>query len=204
MKDNDLHPPDNRWVLLLLNLSGRINYERGDVSVSARILLTGFRNSSSQKLLRYAQCCDTLLLPNHKVLDGELLIHQLNEKSYDLVICLGQKPNLKDKICLETTAHNSVISMQTMVACEKLKCHFFDNGMNVRLSHNAGTSFCNALYFHGLDYIFANNLRTHLVFIHIPFEKNISDPSAFYERFLDSVEQLLIKGVDLFGKDREI
>lgn len=169
--------------------------------MAARMLLTGFQNTSSQALLCCATCCDTLLLPNNKMLAGELLIHQLKKNAYDFVICLGQKPKLKDKICLETTAHNSAVEIQTMVDCDKLKYHFIDNGMAVRLSHNAGTSFCNALYFQGLNYILAKNLHTKLVFIHIPFEKNLIDPSAFYKLFLDSVGQLLVKGADFCGKD---
>lgn len=182
------------------NESGRIYFERGDAAVSARILLTGFRNSSSQKLLRYAHSCDTLLLPNHKVLDGELLIQQLKKKAYDLVICLGQKPNLKDKICLETTAHNLGLYVETMADCQRLKYHFLNNGIHVRVSENAGTSFCNALYFQGLDYLFANQLRTVLVFIHIPFEKNISNPTVFYKQFFHSVEQLMDKEVDFLWR----
>lgn len=101
---------------------------------------------------------------------------------------------------METTARNSTISIQTMVDCEKLEHHYTGNGMNVKISNNAGTSFCNTLYFYGLNYISANNLPTQLVFIHIPFERNLSDPDKFYRCFLDAVEQLKVKGVEFLWK----
>ena len=42
-----------------------------------------------------------------------------------------------------------------------------------------GNSYCNELYWNGLRYIKESQLDTKMVFIHVPYEKIISDVEVF-------------------------
>lgn len=157
------------------------------------VLLTGFRGTSSELLMKRAKC-SSLVLPNDKWLDSRLLCGELNRKSYDWILSFGQKPNMKDKLCIETAARgangdaNSYVN--TNFEYELLKTALEARNIPVRISHNAGTSFCNALYWNGLNYISAEGLRTKMLFVHIPFYKNLSDPECFLEEILAAVEAI--------------
>ena len=164
--------------------------------MGCRILLTGFRNSSAEQLLSAAHGYDTLLLPNDKQQDGELLANQFLNTQYDLVLCIGQRPNIKDKIHIETTAREQDIEIQTTVDCRKMVQVFGACGIPAKLSHNAGTSFCNALYFKGLRFAEEYNLDTCVVFMHIPFLKNMASPDLFQKRFFAAVDELKMKGAE--------
>lgn len=70
--------------------------------------------------------------------------------------------------------------------------NFIFQGLKTKISNNAGTSFCNHLYYHGLKHIFEKKLNSEIVFLHIPFEKNITDIDAFFKK--------IIKGIELFSR----
>lgn len=72
----------------------------------------------------------------------------------------------------------------------RLKKALEENNLTVHLSDNAGTSFCNALYWNGLDYIYNNRLNAKMVFIHIPFSENITDSELFFKHILRAIENL--------------
>lgn len=74
--------------------------------------------------------------------------------------------------------------------CERLRLLFEQNGITSKLSHNAGTSFCNTLYWNGLKYIENNGLETKMVFVHVPFAKNIGDFELFRERIHNTLKVL--------------
>ena len=163
-----------------------------------RILFTVFCGTSAEVLvtgqkLKYQ--CNVLQLPNDKVRDSELLIEALQQERYDYVISLGQRPNIKDKVYIETTARKNGICMETAVDCDNLKSCMEQNGLSAKLSGNAGTSFCNELYWKGLQYLSKNQPETKMVFVHVPFEKNISDVNVFGKK--------LMKGIDT-GLNMEI
>ena len=150
-----------------------------------RILLTAFCRTSAELLVRDAELdlhCKVLYLPNDKKKDSELLIEALRQESFDYVISLGQRPNIKDKLHIETRACKENVSIETAFACENLKGMFEQAGLFAKLSDNAGTSFCNELYWNGLWYIKENKLDIKMVFVHVPFEKNISDVDEFREK----------------------
>ena len=63
-------------------------------------------------------------------------------------------------------------------------------GIIAQISHNAGTSFCNQLYLNVLKYIFQNDIHTKMVFIHIPFMKNISDFDSLGKKILDTISAI--------------
>lgn len=150
-----------------------------------KILITAFRGTSAQSLAKRIIGCKTLFLPNDKVKDSELLIQAISDESFDEVICFGQRPLIRDQVHIETTARDQTFSIDTNYDCEKLKRLLEANGITVKISHNAGTSFCNRLYLNGLKYVLQNNLETKMVFIHIPLAKNITDFDRFCERILD-------------------
>lgn len=151
------------------------------------ILLTGFRGSAAEELLNRNARYPALLLPNDRTKDAEKLIKMISEEHFDLVFSFGQRPNIKNKAHIETTAKNGSAVIQTEFDCEQLSALFTQNGIPTKLSHNAGTSYCNSLYDHGLRYIREHHLPTQMVFIHIPFMKNLDDADTFFERILDTV-----------------
>lgn len=151
------------------------------------ILLTAFCNTSAELLLKDIEDCMTLFLPNDKIKDSEMLIAAIANKKFDYVISFGQRPNMKDKVHIETTAKEDGLHINTNFDCIGLKQLFEKNGIASKISYNAGTSFCNKLYFGGLRYISENSLDTKMVFVHIPFEKNITDFYSFRRQVLESV-----------------
>lgn len=144
-----------------------------------QVLLTAFRGTSAELLIKNQAEYKTLLLPNDKVKDSEKLIEVLSKGRFDYVISLGQRPNITDKVHIETTAKDGKMRIDTAFDCERLRTLFEQNGIEASLSHNTGTSFCNRLYWGGLKYIADNSLSAEMVFVHVPFLKNITEFEAF-------------------------
>lgn len=156
---------------------------------SAKILLTAFRGTSAETLIRGTDRYTNLYLPNDIQKDSEKLIHSLSQKTFDHVISFGQKPNIKNKIYIETTAHEEGNYIVTNADYKKMRDYFAKNGLFPIISNNAGTSFCNCLYLNGLKYIFQNNMNTKMIFVHIPFMKNISEFTEFKEMIFSSLAE---------------
>lgn len=150
------------------------------------ILLTAFIGTSSELLIQDSKY-DTLLLPSDKKTDVEMLFSALEKQKFDYIISFGQRPLLKDKVCIETTAQSAGQKHDTTVNCEYLIELFEKNGLPAKLSHNAGTSYCNNLYWHGLSYIAEQDLKTKMVFIHVPFSQNIKDITDFSQKILNVI-----------------
>ena len=147
-----------------------------------RILLTAFHNTSSQMLLEDAEET-TLILPNDKQRDSQILLELLSSEQFDYILSLGQKPNIRDKLYIETTARKGDGYLVTDVDCEQLQRLFQQHGISARISNRAGTSYCNELYWNGLQHLTRNVPNTHMVCLHIPFEKNLDDPEDFRRKF---------------------
>lgn len=154
------------------------------------ILLTAFRGTSSELLLNGFKDFPVLVLPNDKVRDSELLIETLSKAHFDYVLSFGQRPNIKDKVHVETTARNGELQLETVFDCERLRLLFEQNWIQAKLSHNAGTSFCNKLYWNGLKYIEEHKLETEMVFVHVPFEKNIGMFEVFQQGIYNTLKVL--------------
>lgn len=154
---------------------------------NSKVLLTAFRGSSAEQLIRYAKDFDSLILPNDKVKDSEKLFNKIIDGAYNYVFSFGQKPNIKNKVHIETTGRNGITSVETSFDCVQLQNGFISNGITAKISHNAGTSYCNCLYYNGLNYIQQNNLKQKMVFIHIPFSKNIDDTDLFFTNINDTL-----------------
>ncbi len=178
---------DHAYDTVINSFSKRVQRELFKTESKPTILLTAFKGSSAEELLKNADKNNILLLPNDKTKDGELLISAISNGCYDYVICFGQRPNIKNKVHIETTAKDSDLLLNTNWDYEQLDKLLKDNGITSKISHNSGTSFCNSLYFNGLKYISDNRLSTKIIFIHIPYMKNISDFDSFAKTLPDII-----------------
>ena len=156
-----------------------------------RILLTAFCGTSAELLVKGIELdsqYQVLYLPNDKIKDSELLIDALQQEQFDYVISLGQRPNIKDKVHIETSARKGGDVLITAFVYERLKCCLEQNRLPVKISDNAGISYCNELYWNGLQYIWEKKLDTKMVFLHVPFEKNISNMDEFRKKLFVGVD----------------
>lgn len=97
--------------------------------IESRVLLTAFRGSSAEQLIKYANGFDTLFLPNDKVKDSEKLIKKISDDTYDYVFSFGQRPNIKDKVHIETTARNGITSVETDFIMSNYKSYLNQTGL---------------------------------------------------------------------------
>ena len=151
--------------------------------------MTVFKGSSAEQLFKSTNDFDTLILPNDKVKDSKKLIDMIADGSNDYVLSFGQRPNIKNKVHIETTARNGESAIETNYDCKGLQKSFELNGISAKISHNAGTSYCNCLYYNGLNYIQQKKIKTKMVFIHIPFLKNIDD-TDFFTRIINTISKI--------------
>lgn len=156
----------------------------------SNVLLTAFRGSSAEQLIKYAKGFDILILPNDKGKDSENLIKKIADGTYDYVFSFGQRPNIKDKVHIETTAKDGETVFETDYDCKQLQGLLETNGITAKISHNAGTSYCNCLYYNGLSYISKVQLKTKMVFVHIPFIKNIYNKEVFFANLIEAVSKI--------------
>lgn len=160
------------------------------VTGKKRILLTAFRSASGELLIKDVKDYDILLLPNDKVRDSELLIEKISASDYDYIISFGQRPNIKDKVHIETIARCGEACLNTEFDYGLLQQLFIQNDVPAKLSHNAGSSFCNRLYWNGLRYLEEKeDKRTKMVFEHVPFEKNVHDFEEFKEGVVKAIDK---------------
>lgn len=152
------------------------------------VLLTAFKGTSSEKLINsFDDTYIKLILENDKIQCVNQLISTLESNPFDFVISFGQKPVIKDKIYIELVGRTGDTIYETDFEKDKLISLFMTAGFSVHISYNAGTSFCNHIYANGLKYITENAYETNMIFIHIPFEKNIADFDNFFDRLIESV-----------------
>lgn len=57
------------------------------------ILLTGFCGTSSELLVKKANH-KSLILPNDKILDSQILLEEISLQRYDYILSFGQKSNI--------------------------------------------------------------------------------------------------------------
>ena len=156
-----------------------------------KILLTAFKDTSSEKLIN---CFDDrffkLILQNNKLKSEHQLKQFIDKEKPNYVISLGQRPVIKNKIHIETCAKSEERIIYTDFDYDTLLRIFKDNGIEVKLSNNAGRSFCNNIYCFGLSYIQNKKIDTKMLFVHIPFEKNISDFKCFADKMINALEYI--------------
>lgn len=135
----------------------------------------GEDNSSGIICEKLKADCKKIILPNHKTESCEILKKEL-DGGFRYVFSLGQKPLIKNKISLEDTAklNGKILKSNAESISETIKKFGYD----CYISHNAGTSYCNNLYYFGLDHIAENKIKTDMFFLHVPFENNCSTESV--------------------------
>lgn len=140
-----------------------------------KILFTAFngKNNSSKILLDKINNKNKLYLKNSFNTSVIQLEKELKDNQYDLIISFGQAPLDMDTIKLETTGKGN-IEYKTKYNYISLK-NKLDINFKTIISNDAGTYLCNNIYFCGLKYIEENNLKTKMIFIHIPMLNNISN-----------------------------
>lgn len=153
------------------------------------VLLTGFYGTSSELLVKKA-ACKPLILPNDKELDFQILLGEVGRQNYKYIFSFGQKPNIRDKVYIETAARNGKECLYTDFEYSKLQDALAAESITVRLSNYAGTSFCNALYWNMLKYLQDREVRIKMIFLHIPFCKNMTAVDDFCERVLKGIYTL--------------
>ena len=145
-----------------------------------KILYTAFKgkNNSSKVLLDNINSNNKLYLTN-SFKTSELELQKELDNNYDLVISFGQAPLDSNTIKIETTAKGEseyITDYNYTDLYNKL-----NNVYKVIISNNAGNYLCNNIYYYGLKYIKENNLKTKMVFIHIPKKIDNEKLSSFFD-----------------------
>jgi len=157
---------------------------------SQRSVLIAFFSETSAETLSKRFVFDKVALPSDKKEDVEILLSRLRKKDYDYIICIGQKLGITDAIKIETEAHGD-ITLHSTADCDALSELFKQNGMEAEKSVKPGNSFCNNIYWHGLDYLRKNEKSSKLLFLHIPFAKNITDIGMFSQLTVEVINQFV-------------
>ena len=122
--------------------------------------------------------------------DVEILLNKLSEKDYDYIICIGQKPGITDAVKIETEAHGDV-TLYSTADCGTLSELFKRTGIEAEKSVKPGNSFCNNIYWNGLNFLLKNGKSSKMLFLHIPFKKNISDIGEFSQLTVEVINQFV-------------
>ena len=141
------------------------------------ILYTAFngKTNSSKILLDYIKTdnCNKLYLRNSFTTSVKQLNSKIKNNNYDIIVSFGQASLDKDTIKIETTGKNNDF-YKTNYDYNYLKNRLEDK-YNVIISNDAGNYLCNNIYYNGLKHIKENNLKTKMIFIHIPKIYNIEN-----------------------------
>lgn len=152
-----------------------------------KILFAGFEgmNNTSKLVLDKLEYLNKLYLKNDKAKSCEQIIAKLQNNQYDYCIIFGQKPLIKNKVAIELEAKLNSTILKTNFDCNIIKEQLKIFNVKFYLSNNAGTSYCNNVYFKTLEYILNNNLKTKVVFIHLPFRKNFYNVDSLIKAFIN-------------------
>ena len=156
-------------------------------------LLTAFSDTSSEMLVRSISEYDQLILENDKAISVKQLEQALQKGNYRYVFSFGQRSVIKDKVHIEHQAFIDNETLETFFDINKLKKAFEDCRITVKLSHNAGTSYCNNIYYNGMKMIAKKHMNTKMVFIHIPYMKNISNSEDFFHLIEKGIKNFLLE-----------
>lgn len=140
-----------------------------------KILFTAFngKNNSSKILLDKINQKNKLYLKNSFKTSVVQLEKELKDNQYDLIISFGQAPLDIDTIKIEIIG-KGIVEYKTKYNYISLK-NKLDINFKTIISEDAGNYLCNNIYFYGLKYIEESNLKTNMIFIHIPMLDNISN-----------------------------
>ena len=176
-------PPD--YIPRLIRY--QLDYER---LCGRRNVLIAFFSGTSAETISKEMMFDKVALPSDKTMDVEILLNKLKKNDYDYIICLGQKPGIINSIKIETEAHGET-TLNSTADCNILLKLLKQKGIEAELSSKPGNSFCNNVYWHGLHYLLENKRSSKMLFLHVPFEKNIQDVSEFNRLTIEAFDQFV-------------
>lgn len=141
-----------------------------------RVILAGFdgKNNPARMITERAKVpCRKVILPNDRDQSVRVLFDEIDRAETSVVIMLGQKPCIKNKIYVEPTAKRGcevlITAMDVTVSTELIKA----SGYNAHIStKGCGTSYCNHIYYECLK------RGVCCIFLHVPTLNNISDLRA--------------------------
>lgn len=141
-----------------------------------RILVAGFKGKSNSAKIILDKCSDELekLYLENDFSVCALQIQSAVEIGYDFILMLGQKPVIKS-VYIEVAGKSSSDSFKTTFDYMGLVDWLRASGYKIHVSENAGNYLCNHAYFHGLSAAFSSCKKTKIIFLHIPYLKNIVD-----------------------------
>lgn len=151
-----------------------------------KILYTAFNGkSNSSKILLdniIAENNNKLYLRNSFKTSVEQLNKKIKSNEYDLIISFGQASLDKETIKIETRG-NGIVPYDSDYDYKELEKIFNKNNFKTIISNDAGNYFCNNIYYNGLKYIKENNLKTKMIFIHIPQIDKLGDINRLAKLF---------------------
>lgn len=151
------------------------------------IILAGFdgRNNPARIITERAELdCTKLILPNNKEKSAELLLDTIRKANAVCVVMLGQKPAIKGKIAVESTAERCGNILHTPLDCTVTVQKIKESGYNAYISKGCGTSYCNHIYYECLQ------SGTPCIFLHVPTMNNIPDMTAIAKAVEGYMERL--------------
>ncbi len=154
-----------------------------------KYLFTGFQdntNSSKRMAERLGELVndsEVLILENNRERCVNQLYAMLKSNRFKFIIMFGQKPVIKDKIYMERQAKADGEVLVTDCDLSSFVKYLTKQDYVIKESDNAGTSFCNWIYYHGMKYVREHGLVTKVQFIHIPVLGNVSDFSKLVNDF---------------------
>ena len=138
------------------------------------ILLTAFQGEENiSKILvdQISNAYDKFIFSNDYTRISNEICNVLSKKTYDFIICFGQKPIIK-RLSIETLAKQKNECMETNFPIKELCGRLDEKNISYKLIKNPGTSYCNFLYYNLLKYVEDNQYPTKIVFIHVPYLAN--------------------------------
>ena len=103
-----------------------------------------------------------------------------------MIISFGQAPLEANNIKIETIGRGKT-EFKTNFNYDNLVSILKENNYKVSISSNAGRYLCNNLYYEGLKLINEKELKSKMIFIHIPKIKDIND--------IDNLAKIFDEGV---------
>ncbi len=140
-----------------------------------RVILMGFdgKNNPARIVTEKADVpCRKVIVPNDREQSVKALFDEIDRFDTSVVIMLGQKPCIKDKISVEPTAKCGDRALHTAMDVTVSAGLLRENGYKAYISKGCGNSYCNHIYRKCLE------RGVCCIFLHIPTLDNISDIDA--------------------------
>ena len=151
-----------------------------------QILLAGFAgNDNSSKIIldKCSSALEKLYLENDFSVCATQIETAMNNE-YDFILILGQKPIIK-AMCIEIAGRTSYDCLKSNFDYRALVEWLKVSGYTIRLSENAGNYLCNHVYYHGLKTARDIHNNTQIIFMHVPYSKNIVDANHLADTLSD-------------------